>query len=236
MNDMTAVSSEDGGGGDARLSKAELVYRTLRNEIVTLALAPGAPIDKTAWCERLGVSRFPVSDALARLAREGLATVEPQRGSFVSLLDHQDIVAAAFMRRALESEAAAALAPAVTDDMLGVLDESFRTQTRLAAGGRAGAFHEEDVRFHTLILDAIGMPRITEAVALAAAHLDRARRITLPKEGRLDAVLREHAEVIVALRARDADAAARAMRFHLAQMLDAVERLVSEEPGLFKPE
>ena len=51
------------------------VTNALRHAIVTLALPPGTMLDKTAICTQLGVSRFPVSEALARLAEEGL--VEP---------------------------------------------------------------------------------------------------------------------------------------------------------------
>lgn len=55
------------------------VYVTdaLRQAIVTLDLRPGEIIDKGAICERLGVSRFPVSEALARLQTEGLVDISP---------------------------------------------------------------------------------------------------------------------------------------------------------------
>jgi DNA-binding GntR family transcriptional regulator len=53
----------------------------LRQSIVTLQLKPGEVIDKTALCDRLGVSRFPVSEALARLQAEGLVDILPQRGT-----------------------------------------------------------------------------------------------------------------------------------------------------------
>ena len=56
----------------------------LRTAIVTLELKPGETLDKGAICERLGVSRFPVSEALARLQAEGLVEIMPQRGSLVS--------------------------------------------------------------------------------------------------------------------------------------------------------
>ena len=57
----------------------------LRQAIVTLQLKPGEVIDKNALCDRLGVSRFPVSEALARLQAEGLVDILPQRGTTVSL-------------------------------------------------------------------------------------------------------------------------------------------------------
>src|SRR5690606_32943449 len=74
-----------------RGSVTQDVTHALRQAIVTLALPPGAAIDKGAICERLSVSRFPVSEALARLAAEGLVDIAPQRGSMVSLVKIADV-------------------------------------------------------------------------------------------------------------------------------------------------
>jgi len=81
------------------------VTDTLRSAIVTLALKPGEVVDKGAICERLGVSRFPVSEALARLQAEGLVDILPQRGSTVSLVRIADVLEYMLIRKALEAEA-----------------------------------------------------------------------------------------------------------------------------------
>src|SRR5436190_1125461 len=65
-------------------SKAERVYRELRRRIRELALPPGAPIRKEEIALEMGVSRAPVSEAIARLADEALVDVFPQHGSFVA--------------------------------------------------------------------------------------------------------------------------------------------------------
>ena len=68
------------------------VTSELRRAIVTLELKPGEILDKGAICERLGVSRFPVSEALARLQGEGLVEIMPQRGTMVSRVRIADVV------------------------------------------------------------------------------------------------------------------------------------------------
>src|SRR6266542_5729547 len=78
------------------------VQDALRDAIVTLALAPDEFLHKDALCKRLGVSRFPVSEALGRLADEGLVEVQPQRGTRVSRIDIAACRQAIFIRRALE--------------------------------------------------------------------------------------------------------------------------------------
>ena len=63
-----------------RASASARVTDVLREAIVSMELKPGEPVDKLAMCERLGLSRFPVSEALSRLQQEGLVEIEPQRG------------------------------------------------------------------------------------------------------------------------------------------------------------
>src|SRR5687767_15363993 len=101
-----------GGGATAR------VYEALRHAIASLRLPPVALIDKTALCRELGVSRFPVSEALARLKADGLVDIEPQRGSRVALIRLADARENMFLRRALEAAAVRSLAPNITDDTL----------------------------------------------------------------------------------------------------------------------
>src|SRR5258708_38618590 len=95
-----------------RSSKADHVYRDLKESILSGALEPGGAIDKLALCERLGVSRFPVSSAISRLAYERLVTIEPQHGCVVAKIWIADVRERLRGRRALEA-VLAAHAPAV---------------------------------------------------------------------------------------------------------------------------
>src|SRR2546421_4810200 len=102
------------------------VQDVIRDAIVRLALPPGTAIDKAALCARLGVSRFPVSEALGRLAAEGFVEVLPQRGTRVARIDLADCRQAMFIRRALGTEAAPAIAPPPDAPPLGALDPNLR--------------------------------------------------------------------------------------------------------------
>src|SRR5580700_9978378 len=95
-------------------SKADAVYGELKEAILSGALEPGSLIDKTGLCEKLRVSRFPVSAAVSRLSYDRLVDVAPQHGSFVSLISLKDVHERLFIRRALESEIAAEAAIGMT--------------------------------------------------------------------------------------------------------------------------
>ena len=99
-------------------SKSSRVYEELRAAIVALRLPPGAQIDKTEICARLGVSRQPLSEALSRLAEERLVTVEPQKGTYVTRIRMRDVTEAHFVREALEVATVRRIAPDIDDEAL----------------------------------------------------------------------------------------------------------------------
>ena len=67
------------------------VHVALRNEILHLALKPGAKLDEMGLVRKFGISRTPVREALIRLASEGLVFLLPNRGAQVAPLDLVDI-------------------------------------------------------------------------------------------------------------------------------------------------
>src|ERR1700710_1282981 len=120
------------------------VTAALPPDMVTLALAPGQSIDKTAICEQLGVSRFPVSEALARLQSEGLVDIAPQRGSTVSLGRLADGRECMLIRKALESEALRVLIGKHDATLIEALHANMANQRETAGRDDSEAFHQID--------------------------------------------------------------------------------------------
>src|SRR5580704_18143717 len=131
-------------------SKADAVYGELKQAILSGALEPGSLIDKTGLCEKLRVSRFPVSAAVSRLAYDRLVDVAPQHGSFVARISLTDVLESFFIRSALEGEIAAEAARRMTrldkDELAANLKEE---AAAVAAEDRTG-FYALDVTFHQI--------------------------------------------------------------------------------------
>lgn len=203
------------------------VQDVVRDAIVRLDLPPGTAIDKAALCAQLGVSRFPVSEALGRLAAEGFVEVLPQRGTRVARIDLADCRQAMFIRRALEIEAMRALAPRADAALLAALEANLRDQQAALDDGNSVRFHALDLELHALLLDSLGYERVKNAVEAARGSLDRARLFMCTPERKLS-TFREHQAIISALKRHDADAAAHAMERHLAavmtELIDFAER------------
>jgi GntR family transcriptional regulator, rspAB operon transcriptional repressor len=216
-------------------SLGQRVYHSLRAAILTLAFRPGEILRKPEICAALGVSRSPVSDAMARLAVEGLVDVIPQAGTFVARFSMMEIREGAFLREAIEVAAIERVAGTITRDQLAALRQNITQQElRVAAGDTAG-FYALDGAMHTMLLSFTGFPKLAQVSQTAWLHVDRARQLILPLPGRVAATLDEHRAILAALAAHDPPNARLAVQAHLRQLVTYLEPLERERPDLFSP-
>lgn len=214
-------------------SLGQRVYQSLKEAILTLAFRPGDIIRKPEICDRLGVSRSPVADAVARLAADGLVDVVPQAGTFVTRLSMTDIREGAFIREAIEVAAAELVARQITEDQLRELRRNVRLQETLVADGDQQGFMQLDGQLHEMMLSFTGFPRLPQVAQTAWLSVHRARQLILPVAGRLQTTLDEHRAILAAFEARDPDAARLAVQHHLRQLLTYLAPLERAHPELF---
>ncbi len=210
------------------LSKAARVYELLRRRIRELTLAPGAPLRKEDIALELGISRAPVSEAIARLSEEGLVDVFPQHGSFVAQIRGSDVRESLFIRMALETEAMRRLAPIASPKVMRALDENVAEQAAALKARNFEQFYDLDEALHATIFGAIEAPRALRLLEASRAPLDRVRRLALPEADRPQQTLAEHRALVEAIRSGDGEYAASAMRAHLSMVARAVERKLPE--------
>jgi len=230
---VTAVTYDflSPGRGAAKGATAR-VHAALREAIVQLDLRPGEVLDKPAIAGRMGVSRFPVGEAMNRLASEGLVDIIPQSGSRVALIKISDARENMFLRRALEVETARKLAPTASAALLDQLASNIRYQRAAIAANDLRGFHGFDLAFHALLQDGLGFERVRTATETARLGLDRVRRL-LNTRRRLELTLSEHETIAEAFAAHDGEAAARAMYRHLDAVMAELEAFARERPELF---
>jgi GntR family transcriptional regulator, rspAB operon transcriptional repressor len=216
-------------------SKADAVYGELKEAILSGALEPGSLINKAGLCEKLRVSRFPVSAAVSRLAYDRLVDVEPQHGSFVTRISLNDVRERLFIRSALEGEIAAEAARRMTRADKDALAANLKEQAKVVAGEDRTTFYALDVAFHRILTDRLGMARADDVLESLRVHLERMRRLTMSTPGQLRASLNEHSAVASAIEAKDPAAAREAMKQHLTITADRLEDLAQRQPELFSP-
>ena len=218
-----------------RGNTTQQVQDLIRDAIVRLAFTPGEFIRKEAICQRLGVSRFPVSEALGRLADEGFVDVLPQRGTRVSRIDIAACRHAMFIRRAIEGEAVRVIAPHVDDELIARIEENLRGQELAMQRSDGASFLQLDRSFHDLLLGELGFRRVQSVVDAARGKLDRTREFMLRSPLRQSRSHLEHVAIADALKRRDAEAAQRAMMRHLDRTMEEIELRAAENPQMFAP-
>jgi DNA-binding GntR family transcriptional regulator len=206
-------------------SQGERAYLLIRDQIVTLKLAPGAVIEEAHLRQELGLGRTPIREALQRLAHENLVTFVPHRGTFVCDINLTDLHRLTEVRVEMEGYAARLAAE------------------RGSAGDRAAmealmqeleTIDESDV--HTLIrLDQRIHRQVYRATrnAFLQAMLEESFNLSLriwflglDRGVRLKLAVEEHRQLLDAIVSRDAEKAEAVMRQHITGFEHAIRKVL----------
>ncbi|MEP0943881.1 MAG: GntR family transcriptional regulator [Rhizobiaceae bacterium] len=212
---------------------ASRVYTAIKSAILDLDFLPGDLIRKSEVCDHLGLSRSPVSEALAKLSNEGLVDIVPQSGTRVSRLSMASIREDSFLREALEVAAVRHAALHRSQETLARLVRNLEMQKLLINDVDKDDFIRTDVAFHEIIMATTQIKRLPATIQNVSRHLDRARLLPLPEPGRLEETVNEHVEILEAIREQDAVAAQDAMRRHVRQLVVRLGPLETERSDLF---
>jgi DNA-binding GntR family transcriptional regulator len=201
-------------------SLADRAYYRIREQIVTLELAPGSVIDERDLIERLGLSRMPIRQAIRRLARERLVDVYARRGTLVAPVNVRDLAGLAELRRELESFAARMAAERLTPDDRADLEGLLAEIERVGGGERS--LIDLDQRIHRRIHEAAHNPFLASALEQSYVLSLRIWMLVLDRVQRLEDAIDEHRDLVGAILAGDGDRAEAAMRAHVTSFERAI--------------
>ncbi|HYG84935.1 MAG TPA: GntR family transcriptional regulator [Azospirillum sp.] len=216
-------------GIDRRAPLAEQVYEVLRSDIVSGALPPHAQLSEPDLAERLQVSRTPLRLALARLSDEGLVVIYPQFGSFVAPIRLDAVAEAQFVREHLECALIRDAAARIDAPMLRTLRNNLDRQARALRDGDLEEFYALDEALHAAFAEAGGHAGVWKLIQHGKVHMDRVRHLSLSIDEHPSLLLEQHAAIVDALAAGNANAAEAALRVHLREVFATVQALGLEE-------
>lgn len=188
------------------------VAELLRQRIFNRDLAPGSWIDELKIAEEFGISRTPLREALKVLATEGLITMKPRRGSYVTEVSEQDLRDVYHLLALLESDAAAVVAAEATDAQIEALFDLHRQLEQSVAD--AEQFFKINEQFHMALLATANNRWRNQVVEDLRKVMKLNRHQSLLKTGRIDDSLHEHAAIMQALKARQPEQARQLMQAH----------------------
>lgn len=210
---------------------SDRAHTALREQILDWSLPPGTVLAEVEQAARLGVSRTPLREALARLAGEGLVETQAGRGLVVTPAGLEDAAALFEVREALESKAVALAADRGRPEVFAALRAEFDT---VGLDDRA-AYYDLVRRFDEAIDEAIANPYLAGELRGSRTHLARIRRLAQDDRRRLAAAAAEHALIADAIAARDADLARSALTVHLHRSLSHITGTTDAPPGKKAP-
>ena len=195
------------------------VAERVREQIFARILQPGAWIDEQGLAAEFGISRTPLREALKVLAVEGLVTMKPRRGAYVTEMSERDVTEVYHLLGLLESDAVADAARSATAAELAEL-AAMHAQLEAAAGDHE-AFFGLNEAFHLRILAIAGNRWRNQIVLDLRKVMKLNRHHSLFREGRIVEALAEHRALMSALKRRDADRAAALSQAHFRNGLAA---------------
>ncbi|VTU25331.1 GntR family transcriptional regulator [Variovorax sp. PBL-E5] len=201
----------------------EEVAELLRQRIFNRELQPGSWIDELKLAEEYGISRTPLREALKVLAAEGLVTMKVRRGAYVTEVSEKDLADVYHLLSLLESDAAGVVAERASAAELAELEA---LHAQLEAAARPGHVDREhffalNERFHMRLLAIADNRWRDQMVADLRKVMKLNRHNSLLKSGRIGESLKEHRDVMAALKARDPAAAMARMQAHFRSGLEA---------------
>jgi DNA-binding GntR family transcriptional regulator len=194
-----------------RLTKAELAYQQLREEILNGTLAPGTPLDQIALAMRIGLSTTPVREALRRLESERLVVGRAHHNAAVADLSPDVLAATYAVRQRLDPLAVSMAAAGASDGALATIGELARTDPPTAAVERI----EHNRAVHRAIYRACGNEVLIEILDLLWDRSHRFRLLASDDAPDAADVHAEHIAIADAVASREAAIAANLMAAHI---------------------
>ena len=243
MTDDTRTQSVASGrprspapAGLASPSLRSQIYADLRQRLQRAEFGPGDRLVDTDIASQYRTSRMPAREALMALMSQGFLN-QTSRGFVVPELSPQDVREIFAVRKLLEPEAAAAAAQHLDDAGLAALTVA-RDMARSACGhDDSEALMEANIAFRAVWLGAVDNRRLVEAIESFRDHIQTVRISTLVRPKTRDVVLEGIEAQTSAFKARDAEAARKALRAFMdaaeAEYFDAAQAAGSaaEPPG-----
>ena len=191
-----------------------LVADRLRAGILDGTFPPRTQLSEVALSQQLSVSRGPIREAMQRLLQEGLLRGERNRGVFVIDLGPEDVRDIYLARSAVERRAAAIVAADGSDaDFAGL--QAMVDQLASAIDSTWAQLTELDLEFHRSLVAAAASPRLDRMFRTLMAETQLCIARLEPFYPGREEVVREHQEIIDAIRSRDLDEVDRLVAAHM---------------------
>ncbi|SHO51160.1 GntR family transcriptional regulator [Anaerocolumna xylanovorans] len=194
----------------------EYALRVIRHNIISLELVPGSLVSENELAKELGTSRTPVREALIELSKINLVEIYPQKGSYISLINHDLVEEARFVRLLLEAAIAEEACDRAEEKDIKALEENIRLQEVYQGNDWENKLLELDNEFHEILFKICKKQFTYNLLTGMMTHFDRVRRLSLTvvKDSK---ILKDHKSLVEAIKLRDKQTAREVITKHLSR-------------------
>lgn len=214
---------------NAYLPLRDVVFHTLREAILKGELKPGERLMELQLAAKLGVSRTPIREAIRMLEQEGLAVTIPRKGAEVAKMTEKDMEDVLQIREVLDELAASIACEQMTREQLETLKTTMREFEEFTKTGNVKKIAEADVKFHDVIYQATGNPKLVNMLNNLREQMYRYRIEYLKDEKNYPVLIREHSQIVEGLIAKDKEKVTAAMHHHVRNQVLAVKEIIREQ-------
>ena len=203
------------------------VFQKIREDILNGIYKENDELRENTIGKELGVSRTPVREALRQLELEGLVTIIPNRGAYVTGISHKDVWDIYVIRSMLEGLCARWAAEHIKEAQLDELEETIllsEFQMKKESGFSAEQVAALDSRFHSILYEASGSRILSHVLTDFHNYVQTARTSSVVSEDRARKSIREHRQILRAIRDRDGEMAEHLANEHIMHVMQNLKK------------
>ena len=221
---------------DDYLPLRDVVFKTLRQAILTGELKPGERLMEIHLANRLGVSRTPIREAIRKLELEGLVVMIPRRGAEVAEISEKSLKDVLEVRRSLDILCAELACDRITDDGIEALKSACMEFEKATLTKDAKIIASADVTLHNLIIEATQNDRLISLINNLSEQMYRYRFEYIKDESQHENLVKEHEAIFKAISKRNKKQAAKAAGVHIDnQEISILKQInLNHEKSLFR--
>ena len=198
------------------------VFQRLREDILSGRYKEHEELRETTIGKELGVSRTPVREALRQLELEGLVTIVPNKGAYVTGISAKDIKDIYVLRSMLEGLCARWATEHITEEQIEKLEEIVLLSEFHANKNqkeKSGQVVELDGKFHEVLYEASNSRILEHVLSDFHKYVQMARQASVTREHRAEKSIKEHKEILEAIKQKDADKAEQLANEHILKVM-----------------
>ena len=211
----------------------DYALRNIKENIVSLELAPGSQISESELAAEMGLSRTPVREAIIELSRVKMIEIYPQRKSTVALIDYEMVDESSFIRNLLECAVVEQDCELATPADLERLQANIQLQKFYLDNFYSGELMALDNQFHKILFEIAKKKQAFVLIQGIGIHFDRVRSMALSAV-RNTKIVQDHENILQAIRNRDPKTAKELMQAHLSRYKIDAAAIREAYPQYFK--